>query len=165
MRWSIVQTSGDEAERYTKSRGRARVLLARTIMRSSPVVPFAVAALALVACGRSAEERPARAAVTAAQLEGSRRLMNDDAAMVVARARCEREAACIEGKPAPDPLCLEERLRHQATTLAEESCPAGVDERQLTACVDAVERLSCDEAASAPAACQANVLCASPARP
>lgn len=134
-------------------------------MSSSPVVPFAIAAVALAACGRPSEDRPAHTAVTAAQVEGPRRLMNDDAAMVVTRARCEREAACVEGKPAADPVCLQELLRQETTLLAEESCPAGIDERQLSACIDAIERQRCEDTSTAPTACQASVLCASPARP
>ncbi len=144
----------------------ARPLLAESFMRTS-IGALIAAAIAMAGCGRGAESRPATTVTTAAETGGGpRRLENDDAAMVVTRARCQHEASC--GIGTDDDACRRHLMPRQAEVLRDETCPAGVDEQKLTQCVDQILGQRCAgrrAEASTSGACRATVLCASPARP
>jgi hypothetical protein len=99
-------------------------------------------------------------------------IMNDDAAMIVTKARCRREAQCNDvgasGRFESKEACLLGLLPQDGAVVKESACPAGVDEQKLSYCVEALLAQSCGvtrAGASEPAVCQPAALCGSTAAP
>lgn len=113
------------------------------------------------------EEAPPAVATTTTT--GARMLMNDDAAMRLAKARCEHESACGHvGKSArfaSSGVCTDATFKEAWSVVRDEACPAGVDEARLTTCLAYVRNQACDAGGlGAIGQCRGDMLCAAPAR-
>jgi hypothetical protein len=90
-------------------------------------------------------------------------LMNDDAAMVMTNVRCEHESACDDigaSKRFTDhDACRRSLFPASSTAVRPETCPAGVDETKLTACLAALRDQLCAQPREAPIACRSSALC------
>lgn len=123
-------------------------------------------------CKRTSDSRAGTATLTAADLEHGRRLLNDDAAMIVTKVRCHRIDECGDIGPgarfADRDACLHGLFPQNASVVAPTECPAGVGEASLSRCVAALNDQACYDARAGtgdPAACMRASLCASPAEP
>ncbi|MBX3188893.1 MAG: hypothetical protein KF819_17875 [Labilithrix sp.] len=146
-------------------------------MRALTTTLTACAVLSMTAnCQRGHETRPGAAYTTGAQIQAPAQptIMNDDAAMRLAQARCRRESLCdnvgaFRRFPNHD-ACLREVFVETQETVVPEECPAGVDQIRLTRCIADVYSEKCGEAKPpldapasalgvAPIACHREQLC------
>lgn len=130
------------------------------------------ALVAMTSCERNGEGRDSRAGVAEITGAGARMLMNDDAAMRLANARCDRENACDKigafRRFTDRDACVRELFQEAHADVVPEACPAGVDETKLARCLAAVQSQPCDDARATvdePASCRRDELCATPAAP
>lgn len=128
-------------------------------------IGLSLAIITAMGCERGAD-RASTTTTTAARLPPARMLLNDDAAMIVAKVRCRREAQCKDvgagERFAGRDDCLLGLLPQEKAVVREEICPAGIDDRKLSRCVDTLLTQSCEvtrAGASQPADCQAAALC------
>ena len=122
------------------------------------------AVLAVASCKRPPEPRVGQTVTT-----GARMLMNDDAAMLLTNARCQRESACDNIGAArrfldPD-ACRRSLFNETQATVSPEACPVGVDETKLSLCLSSVRNQPCDGQELTPddsPACRRSELCEAP---
>lgn len=126
--------------------------------------------IAATSCQRKGESSESRAGIT--EITVAPMIMNDDAAMVLARARCDRERACDKigayRRFSNDDACLRELFAEANAVVNPQACPAGVDETRLSRCVGEVPRQPCEgprATAPAPPMCTRAALCSSHAMP
>lgn len=100
---------------------------------------------------------------------GARMLMNDDAAMLLTNARCQRESACDNigaARRFSDPdACRRSLFAETQATISPAACPVGVDEAKLALCVTSVRNQPCDDPGTLPEespACRRSELCEAP---
>ena len=100
---------------------------------------IATGVLVMLGCGRASSTRAGTTVTTAAHFK-PRMILNDDAAMIVTKARCDREIQCedvgVTGRFVDRKTCLHELMPQDYTVVSAESCPAGVDEQKLSSCAD-----------------------------
>jgi hypothetical protein len=118
--------------------------------------------IVMMSCGRpETPPGPAPTMTTSAQ-----RIRNDDAAMVLTNARCQREHACDNvgafRRFTDHDACRRELFAEARPVLRPEACPLGVDEDQLSRCLSDVRKQECGAARatmSEPASCGRSDLC------
>jgi hypothetical protein len=122
------------------------------------------AVLAVASCKGSPEPRVGQTVTTGAQM-----LMNDDAAMRLTNARCQRESSCDnigDARRFSDPdACRRSLFAETQATVSPQACPSGVDEAKLSLCLASVRNQPCDEQGASPEdapACRRNELCETP---
>ncbi|HVH43429.1 MAG TPA: DUF6184 family natural product biosynthesis lipoprotein [Labilithrix sp.] len=109
------------------------------------------ALLVVAGCKSLREPRVGETVTTGAtETTGARMIMNDDAAMMLTNARCERETACdgTEGarSAAARGACRRGVFAEMQGVVAPAACPAGVDEQNLSRCIAELRRESCEDA-------------------
>ena len=128
------------------------------------------AVLFVASCKSPREPRVGQAVTTGATgPTGSRMLMNDDAAMLLTNARCQRESACDNIGAArrfldPD-ACRRSLFNESQATVSPEACPVGVDETKLSLCLSSVRNQPCNDQELTPddsPACRRSELCEAP---
>ena len=124
------------------------------------------AVLAVASC-KSAPEPRVRVGQTVTT--GARMLMNDDAAMMLTNARCQRESSCDNigaTRRFSDPdACRRSLFNATQATISPQACPVGVDEAKLSLCVTSVRNQPCDDPDASPdesPACRRSELCEAP---
>jgi uncharacterized protein DUF6184 len=97
--------------------------------------------LFVASCGGS--DRPATTATTSAWM-----VMNDDAAMRLANARCERDLECDDIGPgkrfADRDTCTRELGNEARIKLRAHDCPSGIDDQRLATCLNRVRAERCE---------------------
>ncbi len=126
-----------------------------------------VGIVVMTGCERAPGSRVGTTVTTAAH--GPRMILNDDAAMILTKARCLRETACNEVGPArrfaDRDDCKRTFFDTSLATVEPEACPAGVDESKLSHCLDDLRSERCEDIRASlaePASCERSELCASP---
>ncbi len=114
-------------------------------MRASYVATvIGCAVLLLTSCSRQRAPRVGQTVTT-----GARMLMNDDAAMMLTNARCQRESACdnigAARRFSDADSCRRSLFPETQAAITPETCPAGVDDAKLSLCVAAVRSQPCDD--------------------
>ena len=122
------------------------------------------ALVVLASCARRPEPRVGRA-----ELTGTRMIMNDDAAMRLTNARCQRESACEdesgERRFADADACRRALFADTQAIVAPEACPAGVDEVKLALCASVLRGQDCGRpglALEGETSCLPSELCEAP---
>lgn len=140
-------------------------------MRDSRAAVIACALSTLAAC-HLMRAPASTTATTGARVKPGRMILNDDAAMILAKARCQRKATCGDvgstGHFATRDECLRGLFPQESLVVGADGCPAGVDEWQLSSCVADLRAEPCEQAvvgAGEPASCDRLALCTSPAEP
>lgn len=107
------------------------------------------AVILVASCKRPPEPRVGQTVTTGAQ--GTRMLMNDDAAMQLTNARCQRESSCDNigaARRFSDPdVCRRSLFPETMAAISPEACPAGIDERKLSLCLASVRNQPCEDQA------------------
>lgn len=123
------------------------------------------ALVVLTSCTHAVTSAPGAPTV----LTSTRMIMNDDAAMILTKARCHRESTCDNVGPfrrfTDRNACLQELFPDADEVVRPEECPAGVDEAKLSACVsDVLDEMCMTPRATAgePASCRRSELCVTP---
>jgi hypothetical protein len=122
------------------------------------------ALLCAASCARNGEAPESRAGVT--EITVARMIMNDDAAMKLANARCEREDACDKvgafRRFTSQDACVRELFAEAHAAVVPEACPAGVDEGRLSRCLAEIQSQPCEglrATITEPASCSRDALC------
>lgn len=129
----------------------------------------ATIASALLVMLTSCAHEKSRPAVGATTTTSARMMMNDDAAMRVARARCQHEKGCGHvgsgERFADDKACTRAMFDEAWDVVRDETCPNGVDEARLATCVTEARSQPCGEERvnlDAIASCRTATLCTAP---
>ena len=120
----------------------------------------------MIGCERAPSGRVGTTVTTAAH--GPRMILNDDAAMILTKARCLRENACNEVGPArrfaDRDACKRSFFDASLATVEPAACPAGVNESKLSHCLDDLRSERCEDihaSRAEPKSCRRSELCAS----
>jgi hypothetical protein len=160
------------------------------VMNHAAISACAAAVVAIAACSRSEQPPPVSATMansaistsvtkssttttSAAGLSATQmpqtagRIMNDDAAMLLTNARCERESSCgnvgARRRFGDRDRCARDLFPEARLALREEECPLGVDRDKLSLCASEVQMRACDVPRATirePASCSRVELCA-----
>ena len=121
--------------------------------------------IVLAGCAGPREDRAATTMTTGAGA-GARMIMNDDAAMVLTRSRCQRESACdnvgASRRFTSRDSCTLELFPEAETPLRPEACPMGVSEPRLAACLADIKSTRCiapRATSDEPLSCRQSELC------
>ncbi len=122
------------------------------------------AVVVLASCKGPREPRVGQTVTTGAQM-----IMNDDAAMLLTNARCQRESSCDNigaTRRFRDPdACRRSLFAETLATVSPQACPVGVDERKLALCLGSVRNQPCEDQDASPEespACRRSELCEAP---
>jgi hypothetical protein len=122
---------------------------------------------AVTSCERSRETRETQVGTTTTT--SARRIMNDDAAMILTRVRCAHESTCADlgtrARFTTQDACAQELFPETQAIVSAEGCPTGVDDAKLTRCVADVRTQRCGQrrhAIDEVASCKRVALCSTP---
>jgi hypothetical protein len=111
-------------------------------------------------------EQPAPSKEGTTTLTGATVVNNQTAIDRIVAARCAREAACKDVSPdkrvGTQESCTQKLKTEMKNDLNVNECPRGIDQKELTKCLDAIKKEDCNnpiDAISRLAACRTGELC------
>ncbi|MDF2696331.1 MAG: hypothetical protein K0S65_4714 [Labilithrix sp.] len=123
---------------------------------------------AVTSCERQRETRETHVGTTTTTTS-TRRIMNDDAAMILTRVRCAHESTCADlgtrARFTTQDACAQELFPETRAIVSTEGCPTGVDDAKLTHCVADIRTQQCEQkrrAIDEVASCKRVELCSTP---
>ncbi len=131
-------------------------------------IASAVVLVAVVGCAGRERPPPAATTTTTGATAGARVIMNDDAAMIMTKARCQRESACgrvgAGRRFADDGACRRALFDDAWSIVMDEACPTGVDAARVSSCAADLGARACEQSQGIEkvVACRTSALCAAP---